>query len=260
MTVCGNNPGTYTMLEATRFKLASESELTYRLKWAAWERLFNVAHCRTIGFEVRLHGPRGPIVDLVAVGRNNVVYAVEVKSSRSDFARDNNTDADIERLRQRMGSLTRRIILAEQTLAQAAEFARGHAGDRWHDVPAYRVAESDRTRLTDELLRLRERLTTVSNKFHDPRFLAAAHYHYIMAPAGVVLAEMMPPQWGLLDPTPQEIVTAPGQTIRQNSGIMANVFRAIARSNSQSMMRAYGVRFGKDGAEFPGTHSKDRIA
>ena len=260
MTVCGNNPGTYTMLDATRFKLASESELTYRLKWAAWEWLYNVAHCRTIGFEVRLHGPRGPIVDLVAVGRNNVVYAVEVKSSRSDFARDNNTDADIERLRQRMGSLTRRIILAEQTLAQAAEFARGHAGDRWHDVPAYRVAESDRTRLTDELLRLRERLTTVSNKFHDPRFLAAAHYHYIMAPAGVVLAEMMPPQWGLLDPTPQEIVTAPGQTIRQNSGIMANVFRAIARSNSQSMMRAYGVRFGKDGAEFPGTHSKDRIA
>ena len=260
ITVCGNNPGPYTMLDATRFKLASESELTYRLKWAAWEWLHNVAHCRTIGFEVRLHGPWGPIVDVVAVGRNNVVYAVEVKSSRSDFARDNNTDADIERLRQRMGSLTRRITLAEQTLAQAAEFARCHAGDRWRDVPAYRVAESDQTRLTDELERLRERLTTVSNKFHNPWFLAAAHYHYIMAPTGVVLTEMMPPQWGLLDPTPQETVTAPGQTIRQNSGIMANVFRAIARSNSQSMMRAYGVRFGKDGAEFPRHGTVDQNA
>ena len=71
---------------------------------------------------------------------------------------------------------------------------------------------------------------------------------------------MMPPQWGLLDPTPQEIATAPGQTIRQNSGIMANVFRAIARSNSQSMMRAYGVRFGKDGAEFPRHGTVDQNA
>ena len=39
--------------------------------------------------------------------------------------------------------------------------------------------------------------------------------------------------------------------IRKNTGIISNVLRAIARSNSASMMRARGVRFTEDGAKFP---------
>jgi hypothetical protein len=32
---------------------------------------------------------------------------------------------------------------------------------------------------------------------------------------------------------------------------MANALRAVARANSTAMMRAHGVRFGSEGAEFP---------
>ena len=64
----------------------------------------------------------------------------------------------------------------------------------------------------------------MSTKFHDPRFLGIADYHYIMAPA---------------------------KSVRKNNGIMDNVLRAIARANATAMMRAHGVRWGEDGAEFP---------
>lgn len=213
------------------FKLGSESELTYRLKWDAWEWLFRVARCRCIGLEVRLQGPWGSVVDVVGVGPANAIYVVEVKVSRSDFARDNHTNADIDRLRKRAGSLERRMQLA--------------------DAPGYRSVNGDRSRLEQEAERLRERLATVSTKFHDPRFLSIADYHYVMAPRGVALAEMLPPKWGLLEPGPREVVEAPAKDVRKNSGIMANVLRAIARANATAMMRAHGVRFGAEGAEFP---------
>jgi hypothetical protein len=214
-----------------RFKLGSESELTYRLKWEAWEWLYCVAGCRCIGLEVRLQGPWDSIVDVVGVGPANAIYVVEVKVSRSDFSRDNHTEADIARLRKRADSLARRIDLA--------------------DAPAYRTSAGDLERLVREQERLRERLATVSTKFHNPRFLGIADYHYIMAPRGVVLAEMLPDGWGLLQPGPEEVVAAPAKSIRKNSGIMSNVFRAVARANASAMMRAHGVRFGSEGAEFP---------
>ena len=214
-----------------RFKLGSESELTYRLKWEAWEWLYCAARCRCIGLEVRLQGPWGSVVDVVGVGPGNLIHAVEVKVSRSDFARDNHTDADIERLRKRADSLARRIELA--------------------GTPAYRASAGDLERLLQEQERLRERLATVSTKFHDPRFLSIADYHHIMAPRGVVLAEMLPDGWGLLEPGPREVVAAPAKSVRKNSGIMANVLRAVARANSTAMMRAHGVRWAEDGAEFP---------
>ena len=214
-----------------RFKLGSESELTYRLKWEAWEWLYCIAGCRCIGMEVRLQGPWGSIVDVVGIGPGNAIHAVEVKVSRSDFARDNHTDADIDRLRKRAGSLARRIELA--------------------DAPGYRTSAGDLERLLQEQQRLRERLATVSTKFHDPRFLSIADYHHIMAPRGVVLAEMLPEGWGLLEPGPCEVVAAPAKPIRKNGGIMANALRAVARANATAMMRAHGVRFGSEGAEFP---------
>ena len=218
-------------LDARRFRLGSESELAYRLKWEAWEWLYCEARCRCIGLEVRLQGPWGSVVDVVGVGPNNVIYAVEVKASRADFARDNHTEADISRLRQRQDALRRRMQLAES--------------------PGYHSANGDQTRLEQEAERLKERLNTISTKFHDPRFLAIADFHYIMAPVGVVLAENLAPGWGLLEPGPHEVVTAPEKAIRKNGGIMSNVLRAIARANSTAMMRAHGVRFGIEGALFP---------
>lgn len=213
--------------ETQRFKLGSESELTYRLKWEAWEWLYCAARCRCIGLEVRSQGPWGSVVDVVGVGPANLIYVVEVKVSRSDFSRDNHTEADIVRLRKRADSLDRRIELA--------------------DAPSYRTSAGDLERLVGE----QERLATVSTKFHDRQFLGIADFHYIMAPRGVVLAEMLPGGWGLLEPGPREVVTAPAKTIRKNGGIMSNVLRAVARANASAMMRAHGVRFGSEGAEFP---------
>lgn len=242
------------------FRLGSESAQTYRLKWAAWQWLYQAAGCRCLAFEVRLQGPWGAVIDVVGVGPGNLIYAVEVKSSRSDFARDNHTDADVARLRRQFDSLARRMELAS--------------------APAYRDAgaeASDLQRLRREWERLHARLATISTKFHDPRFLAIADYHYIMAPAGVVRAERLPPAWGLLAPgsdaaapspnqigespqpaaspqppaPPQVVIAAPAKTIRKDGGIMTNVLRAIARANAGAMMRAHGVQWGEDGAEFP---------
>ena len=223
-------------LDPTRFKLGSESEQAYRLKWEAWEWLYAEARCRCIGLEVRLQGPWGSVVDVVGVGPGNAIYAVEVKASRSDFGRDNHTQADIDRLRRRQDALDRRIELTR--------------------APGYRSSNGDARPLEQEAERLRERLATVSTKFHDGRFLSIADYHYIMAPQGVVLAEMVPPGWGLLGPGPSEIVEAPAKAIRKNTGIVSNVLRAIARANTTAMMRAHGVKFGSAGPTFP--HSVDR--
>ena len=221
--------------DSERFKLGSESDLAYRLKWEAWEWLYSEARCRCIGLEVKLQGPWGTVIDVVGVGPRNAVYVVEVKASRSDFARDNHTQADIDLLRRRQDALHRRIELA-------------HA-------PGYRSWNGDGTRLEQEAERLRERLATVSTKFHNPRFQGIADYHYIMAPRGVVLAEMVPAGWGLLEPGPNEIVAAPAKAIRKNTGIVSNVLRAIARANTTAMMRGYGVTFGSAGPAFP--HSVD---
>lgn len=224
--------------DPARFNLGSESDLAYLLKWEAWEWLYSSARCRCIGLEVRLQGPRGSVVDVVGVGPGNVIYVVEVKASRADFARDNHTEADVNRLRRRQAALRRRIELAHS--------------------PGYRSRNGDRNRLEQEAERLRERLATISTKFHDPRFLGIADYHYIMAPRGVVLAEMVPPGWGLLEPGPTEVSAAPAKAIRKNTGIVSNVLRAIARANTTAMMRAHGVTFGTDGAVFPSIPAPDR--
>ena len=133
-------------LDPARFKLCSESDLAYALKWEAWEWLYSEARCRCIGLEVRLQGPWGKVVDLVGVGPGNAIYVVEVKASRADFARDNHTEADIDRLRRRQEALRRRIELAHSPgyrssngdgsrLEQEAERLRGTAGDHLDQVP-----------------------------------------------------------------------------------------------------------------------------
>ena len=83
------------------FKRGNETGLTSDLKMAAWEWLYHEAGCRVIGLEVKLEGPGGRIVDLAAVGPQNTFYIVEVKSSRSDFSRDDHTAGDFTELRGR---------------------------------------------------------------------------------------------------------------------------------------------------------------
>ena len=83
------------------FKRGNETSLIYDLKMAAWEWLYHEAGCRVIGLEVKLEGPGGRIVDLAAVGPQNTFYIVEVKSSRSDFSRDDHTAGDFSELQGR---------------------------------------------------------------------------------------------------------------------------------------------------------------
>ena len=82
-----------------------------------------------------------------------------------------------------------------------------------------------------------------ATKFHDPRFLGIADLHYLIAPKGVVMRNSLPPQWGLLDETPAVALPAPRKEARKNTGIVSNFLRAIARSNTTSMMRSQGMAF-----------------
>ena len=238
-------------MERQLFRRGNESRLTYSLKWAAWEWLYAQAQCRCIGMEVRLEGPGGRVVDLAAVGPGNTIYVVEVKASRADFARDNHTPADLAALKAQSEPLLRRGRLARQTLRQATSYAQQASGPGWEAEPAYRLALADYERILREEKAYRNRINTFSIKFHDPRFLQIADYHYIMAPTGLAPLGRVPPQWGLLDNTPAVVVPAPRKDIRKNSGIIANVMRAIARSGANSMMRAEGVAFTEEGAVFP---------
>ena len=43
------------------------------------------------------------------------------------------------------------------------------------------------------------------------------------------------------------MLAAPQKDIRKSTGIVSNILRAIARSNTTAMMRAQGVRFGPEG-------------
>ena len=233
------------------FKRGNESKLTYALKWAAWEWLYTFAGCRCIGFEVKLEGPGGRVVDLAAVGPGNVIYIVEVKASRADFARDNHTYDDLSALKELNEPLLRRGRLARRTLTQATQFAQSKRGDDWESELSYQLALADYQRLRREEQTYRDRVATFSVKFHDPRFLAIADYHYIMAPRKLVPSSKVPSQWGLLNELPDVVVPAPRKEVRKNSGIVSNILRAIARSGATSMMRAQGVLFTEDGAVFP---------
>ena len=233
------------------FKRGNESRLTYSLKWAAWEWLYSVARCRCIGLEVRLEGPGGRVADLVGVGPGNVIYLVEVKASRADFAQDNHTPADLDALKERSEPLLRRGRLARRTLTQATRYAQQVSPESWEQEPAYQLALADYERLRREESAYRKRVAAFSIKFHDPRFLNIADYHYIMAPRGLVTHRKMPPQWGLLDETPEVVIPAPHKEVRKNAGLVANVLRAIARSGATSMMRAQGVQFTEEGVIFP---------
>lgn len=222
-------------------KSRTETDLTYELKWAAWRWLYSVADCRAIGMEVRLEGPFGRIVDLVGVGKDNLVYVVEVKSSRADLRRDDKTEEDHQKALDQLAALQEAANLSATVLDQT----RGHAvdaaadGSDWRDDPAYKSAVKDRQAISDRLAARERTLVRFSKKFHDPAFLACADFHYVMAPKGLITRAELPPFWGLLDGDSQEVVSAVQKQIRRNT---THVLRAIARANTRDLMKACGVR------------------
>jgi hypothetical protein len=220
------------------FRRATETALTYRLKWAAWEWLYSVAGCRAIGFEVTLAGPGGRIVDLAGMTPDKVLYVVEVKASRADFRRDDHNGDDKDRLIERERALERMAELTREIVERA---------------PEDQQATLDAVLMEQRLARHTARVSgaSFSTKFHDPRFLRVADYNYLMTPKGLVPKDALPPLWGLLDPTPACVIEAPRTGGSRPTYMLAAVLRAIARANTRDIMRAHGVRWEEDGAVFP---------
>ncbi|MDA1257731.1 MAG: hypothetical protein O3C10_07795 [Chloroflexi bacterium] len=230
------------------FHRSSDSLTTYRLKWAAWEWLYGVAGCRSIGFEVRLEGPGGRVVDVVGVGPGNRVYAVEVKASRGDKARDDNDADDLKRLAGRAPVMEEAVELTGGILEAAAIYVRSSGFAELETDPAYRQAKADHDRRIKKRENHVKRVANFSTKFRDPGFLRTAHCHYLMTPSGLMRRDEVPPFWGLLDGTPRVVVEAP---VKQVPDATAHVLRNIAKSNTSAMMTEYGALRSKGGVEFP---------
>ncbi len=222
-------------------KSVGETDLTYQLKWAAWRWLYSVAECRAIGMEVRLEGPFGRVVDLVGVGKNNIVYIVEVKSSRSDLKRDDKSETDRKRAEAQISALKDAANLTATVLDDARRHAveTAEEGADWRENPAYVSARRDREAIEERLAARERTLVRFSTKFHDPSFLACADLHYIMAPKGLISRSELPPFWGLLNESSEIVVSAVQKQIRKNT---THVLRAIAKANTRDLMKACDIR------------------
>ena len=221
-------------------KSASETDLTYRLKWAAWRWLYSVAGCRAIGMEVRLEGPFGRVVDLVGIGKNNVVYIVEVKSSKGDLKRDDKTKSDRKRAEAQLKTLQDAANLTASVLNDARQNAVHTAkpDDDWREDPAYVSARREHKNIEERIAAKERTMRHFSTKFHDPRFLACADLHYIMAPANMINRSQLPPFWGLLNERSETVVPAVQKQIRKNT---THVLRAIAIANTRDLMKACDI-------------------
>lgn len=223
--------------EAQRLLQAkSETDATVELKWAAWRWLWEVAGCSAIGFEVKLEGPIGRIADLVGVGKENVVYLIEVKSSRADLRRDDHSATDRARVKAEHNALADAADLAAAILDDARKEALAEVGpdEDWRTTRGYRAARRELDAARDKLERRTRSLKTFSTKFHDPRFLACADYHCIMAPAGLVSVTELPPYWGLLDGDGNTVVEPTLKQIRRNT---THVLRAISKANTRDIRK-----------------------
>lgn len=210
---------------STSIKRRNENELTYSLKWAAWRWLYQQAGCKVVGFEVRLEGPSGRIADVVGVDRANRVYLIEVKASRPDLMKDHHTQRD-----------RRRLAEDSRGLAEAATFALELAGAA-DGSAATELAAISRDSANARRERAERRLDTFSTKFHEPAYLRAADFHYLMAPHGLVWPGELPPFWGLLNERGEQVAVAPPKQIRR---VTAHVLRAIGKANTRDLMKACG--------------------
>ena len=219
-------------IPAGTVKRRNESDATYALKWAAWRWLRDEAGCKAIAFEVRLEGPRGRIADVVGVGPENRVYVVEVKSSRSDASRDDNTKRKAARLASRRSVIDETVELSAGILEAAARDASG--AEESAELRLVRREHSDAVKRRETHVK---RVAATSVKFHDDAYLRTDHCHYLMAPRGLLRPSALPPYWGLLDETPAVVVEAPVKQIREST---QHVLRAIARANTRDLMTACG--------------------
>ena len=229
-------------------KSAGETILTYQLKWAAWRWLYSVAGCRAIGMEVRLEGPFGRVADLVGMGKNNIVYIVEVKSSRGDLKRDDKSETDHKRAAAQLMALQDVANLTSTVLSDARRHAveTTRSGADWRQHPAYVSARRDHEDIKERLAAKKRTLVHFSTKFHDPSFLACADFHYIMAPQDLITRSELPAFWGLLNESSETVVSAVQKQIRKNT---THVLRAIARANTRDLMKACDVRIAKPNSE-----------
>ena len=225
-------------------KSASETDFTYQLKWAAWRWLYSIAECRAIGMEVRLEGPFGRVVDLVGVGKNNMVYIVEVKSSRGDMKRDDKSESDRKRATAQLTALQDAANLTATVLNDARQHAveTARSGIDWRENLTYVSARRDHEDIEGRLAAKERTLVHFSTKFHDPSFLACANFHYIMAPQGLINRSELPPFWGLLNESSEMVVSAVQKQIRSNT---THVLRAIAKANTRDLMKACRVSIDK---------------
>lgn len=224
---------------------SSETDVTYRLKWAAWKWLYAEAGCRSIGMEVKLEGPFGRIVDLVGVGRGNVVYIVEVKSSRGDLRRDDNTKSDRRRALAQLRALEDAATLTATVLDEARKHAVETNDVDWRHNATYVAARRDHDDISDRIAAKERTLERFSTKFHDPSFLACADFHYLAAPEGLITRAELPPFWGLIDENSRIVVPAVQKQVRRNT---VHVLRAIARANTRDLMKACGVSLNRASA------------
>lgn len=214
----------------------NETVATTELKWAAWRWLWEVAGCRSIGFEVKLEGPFGRIADLVGVGKQNVVYLIEVKSSRADLRRDDHSATDRARVKAEHAALADAAELAVAILDDARKEALAEVGpdEDWRATRGYQAARRELDAAREKLEMRTRSLKTFSTKFHDPRFLACADYHCIMAPAGLISINELPPYWGLLDADGNTVVEPTLKQIRRNT---THVLRAISKANTRDIRK-----------------------
>ncbi|MXZ03379.1 MAG: hypothetical protein F4Y88_06820 [Chloroflexi bacterium] len=191
--------------------------------------------------EVRLEGPFGRVVDLVGVGKNNIVYIVEVKSSRGDLKRDDKSKTDHKRAVAQLTVLQDAASLTATVLNDARQHAVETAvsGTDWRENPAYISARRDHEDIKERLAARERTLMHFSTKFHDPSFLACADLHYIMAPEGLISRSELPPFWGLLNESSETVVSAVQKQIRKNT---THVLRAIAKANTRDLMKACDIR------------------
>ena len=222
-------------------KSAGETDLTYKLKWAAWRWLYSVAGCRAIGMEVKLEGPYGRVVDLVGVGKNNLVYIVEVKSSRADLKRDDRAENDRKRVLAQISALRDAADLTAKVLNDAREYAVENVSDGadWREDPAYVTAHRENEEMVERISVKERTLSRLSTKFHDPRFLACADFHFLMVPKNLITRSELPPYWGLLNEDAELVVPAVQKQVRRNT---THVLRAIAKSDTRDLMKACGVQ------------------
>ena len=194
--------------------------------------------------EVRLEGPFGRVVDLVGVGKNNVTYIVEVKSSRGDLKRDDKSEIDHKRAVAQLTALQDAASLTATVLNDARQHAveTTVSGTDWRENPAYVSARRDHKGIEERLAAKKRSLVHFSTKFHDPSFLACADLHYIMAPKDLIGRSELPPFWGLLNESSATVVPAVQKQIRKNT---THVLRAIAKANTRDLMKACGIRIAK---------------